>query len=132
DAGELERAVACVRGARDLGEAARFIDVCLREPDKAQLAEGRGGGRVPPREAALVVLAGGETHEALVALEDGAVTAWTHVPGAPAAITADEFAEAEAAVKADPVFRRALELRGVQELDLVMIDTWSVGLFEGP
>ncbi len=132
DAGELERAVACVRAARDLGEAVRFIDVCLREPDKAQLAEWREGGRVPPREAALVVLADGETHEALVALDDDAVTAWTHVPGMHAAITADEFAEAEAAVKADPGFRRALELRDVRELDLVMIDTWSVGLFEEP
>ena len=58
--------------------------------------------------------------------------AWEHVPGVQAAITADEYAEAELAVKADPGFRRALEQRGVLELDLVMVDTWTVGLFEEP
>ena len=57
---------------------------------------------------------------------------WEAVPGAHAAITADEYAEAELAVKADPGFREALALRGVDDLELVMVDTWSVGLFEQP
>jgi primary-amine oxidase len=131
-ADELERAVACVRAARELGEAVRFVSVELRDPDKAQLAAWRAGGPAPPREAALVVLAGGRTHEAIVALDGDALVAWQHVPGVQAAITADEFAESEAAVKADPAFRRALEQRGLRELDLVMIDTWTVGRFEEP
>ena len=63
-ADELERAVACVRSARGLAEGVRFVFVELREPDKERLAAWRDGGPVPPREAALVVLAGGETHEA--------------------------------------------------------------------
>jgi primary-amine oxidase len=129
---ELERAVACVRRERDLGEADRFVSIDLREPDKAQLAAWSAGGPLPPREAALVVLADGDTHEAIVALEEDALVAWQHVAGVQAAITGDEFAEAEVAVKADPGFRRALELRGIRDVDLVMIDTWSVGLFEEP
>jgi primary-amine oxidase len=129
---ELERAVACVRGARELGEDVRFVSIELREPDKPELASWRAGGAPPPREASLVVLAGGRTHEAVVALARDELVAWDHVPGAHAAITGDEYAEAEEAVKRDAGFRQALELRGVRDLDLVMIDTWSVGRFEQP
>jgi primary-amine oxidase len=131
-ADEIERAVACVRADHDLGEAARFVSVELREPGKSQLAAWRAGGEPPPREAALVVLAGGRTHEAVVALAGDLLLAWEHIPGAHAAITADEYAEAELAVKADPAFRGALALRGVHDLELVMVDTWSVGCFEDP
>ena len=110
----------------------RFVSVELRDPDKAELAAWRGGGAPPPREAALVVLADGRTHEAVVDLAADALVAWEHVPGVHAAITGDEYAESEVAVKADPGFRAALALRGVHDLELVMIDTWSVGLFEEP
>jgi primary-amine oxidase len=129
---ELERAVAGVRGARELGRAVRFVSVDLREPDKASLAAWREGGQLPPREAALVVLSDGVTYEAVVALDGDALVSWESVPGAHAAITADEYDEAELAVKADPGFREALALRGVDDLELVMVDTWSVGLFEQP
>ncbi len=129
---EIERAVACVRAEHDLGEGARFVSVELREPGKSQLAAWRAGGAPPPREAALVVLTEGRTHEAIVALAGDLLLAWQHIPGVHAAITADEYAEAELAVKADPAFRGALALRGIQDLALVMVDTWSVGCFEEP
>ncbi len=131
-ADELERAVACVRSARDLGGAVRFVSVELRDPDKSELAAWRDGGTRPAREAALVVLAGGRTYEAVVGLDADALLAWEHVPGVQAAVTADEYDEAEVAVKADPRFRAALALRGVVDLDLVMVDTWTVGRFEQP
>ena len=131
-ADELERAVACVRSARDLGGAVRFVCVELRDPDKSQLASWRDGGTPPPREAALVVLVAGRTYEAVVGLDTHALLTWKHVPGAQAAVTGDEYAEAEVAVKADPGFRQALARRGVADLDLVMIDTWTVGRFEQP
>ena len=131
-ADELEAAVACVRRGRDLAGAVRFVSVEVRDPDKAELAAWRAGGAPPPREAALVVLADGRTHEAVVDLAGDALVAWAHVPGVHAAVTADEYAEAELAVKADPGFCAALELRGVRDLELVMVDTWSVGSFETP
>ena len=132
DAHELERAVACVRRERDLTGAVRFVSVELRDPDKAELAAWRAGGPVPPREAALVVLADGRTCEAVVDIGGDSLVSWEHVPGVHAAITGDEYAESEVAVKADAGFRAALELRGVRDLDLVMVDTWSVGQFEEP
>ncbi|MDX6560263.1 MAG: primary-amine oxidase [Gaiellales bacterium] len=133
DAAELESAVACVRRGRDLsGAVVRFVSVELRDPEKAELAAWRAGGAPPPREAALVVLADGRTCEAVVDLGADALVSWEHVPGVHAAVTADEYAESERAVKADPGFRAALELRGVRDLDLVMVDTWSVGRFEQP
>ena len=108
----------------------------LRQRRAARARQGRAralarGGAQPAREAALVVLAGGRTYEAIVALESDALASWEHVEGVHAAITGDEYAESEVAVKADAGFRRALALRGVHDLDLVMVDTWSVGLFEG-
>ena len=129
-AGEIERAVACVRGARELGGGVRFVSVEAREPAKRQLAEWAAGATAPRREAALVVLAAGITHEAVVDLTNDELVAFDVVPGVHAAITTDEYAEAEVAVKADAGFRRALALRGVHDLELVMVDTWSVGLFE--
>ena len=131
-ADELERAVACVRSARHLGGAVRFVNVELRDPDKSELAAWRDGGTPPPREAALVVLVAGRTYEAVVGLDADALLTWEHVPGAQAAVTGDEYDEAEVAVKADPGFRQALERRGVADLDLVMVDTWTVGRFEQP
>ena len=100
-ADELERAVACVRRERDLTGAVRFVSVELRDPDKAELAAWRAGGAAPPREAALVVLADGRTCEAVVDLGGDSLVSWEHVPGVHAAITGDEYAESEVAVKAD-------------------------------
>jgi primary-amine oxidase len=129
-AAELERAVACVRAARELAAPVRFVFAETREPAKELLAAWRQGGDAPRREASLVVLSGGLTHEAVVALDTGEVAAWEVVPGVHAAITADEYAEAELAVKSDAGFLRALALRGVLDPELVMVDTWTVGAFE--
>jgi primary-amine oxidase len=129
-ADEIERAVACVRSARELGGGVRFVSVEGREPAKPELAAWASGGALPRREAALVVLAGGVTHEAVVDLVGGRLVSFDAIPGVHAAITGDEYAESEVAVKADAGFRAALALRGVDDLELVMVDTWSVGLFE--
>ena len=38
-----------------------------------------------------------------------------------------EYAEIEAAVKDFPLFRDAMKKRGVEDMDLVMVDAWLVG-----
>lgn len=38
-----------------------------------------------------------------------------------------EYAEIEAAVKDFPLFREAMKKRGVEDMDLVMVDAWLVG-----
>jgi primary-amine oxidase len=105
-----------VRASRDLVGGVRFVSVEAREPGKPELAAWTDGGDEPPREAALVVLAGGLTHEAVVDLGAEALVSFDVVPGVHAAITADEYAESEVAVKADEGFRSALALRGVDDL----------------
>ena len=113
-ADEIERAVACVRSARELGGGVRFVSVELREPAKPELAAWAGGGALPPREAALVVLAGGVTHEAVVDLDGGAARVLGRASRASTRRSRrDEYAESEVAVKADAGFRAALALRGV-------------------
>ena len=103
---EIEHAVACVRAARELGRRRALRHVELREPARSSLGVGRGGA-APPREAALVVLAGGRTHEAIVALEDRRLVSWSTCPGTHAAITADSTPRPRCEVKADAGFRRA-------------------------
>ncbi|CAI5491987.1 unnamed protein product, partial [Closterium sp. Naga37s-1] len=40
-----------------------------------------------------------------------------------------EYAECEAAVKAHPPFQEAMRRRGVDDMDLVMVDAWCVGYY---
>ena len=132
---ELERAVAAWRAERGPDAADRFVFADLREPEKAALLAWRGGeGPRPPREAELVVLdpLTGTTWEAVVDLAADRVAERHEVPDAHPAITADEYAEAELAAKADPRFQAALARRGIEDPELVMVDAWTVGDFESP
>src|SRR4029078_12463906 len=40
---------------------------------------------------------------------------------------ADEFSECEEAVKRSPLFREALQKRGIGDVNLVMVEPWSAG-----
>ncbi|MGZ4482528.1 MAG: primary-amine oxidase, partial [Gaiellales bacterium] len=132
DAAEITGAVAAVRRAHDPDGRLRVISVDLDEPDKPALRAWSAGAARPPRRAQLILLdAGrGETHEAVVSLSDERVVSWTHVPGVHPAITGDEFMEAELAVKSDARYREGLARRGITDLDLVLVDPWSIGRFE--
>jgi primary-amine oxidase len=83
------------------------------------------------REAFLILLDNdtGTTYEAIVSLNQGTVTSWQEIPGVQPNIMADELAECEAAVKANPEFQKILRQRGITNLDLVMVDPWAVGNF---
>lgn len=37
---------------------------------------------------------------------------------------AEEYAQCEAAVKAFPQFKEAMKKRGIEDMDLVMVDAW--------
>lgn len=37
---------------------------------------------------------------------------------------AEEYAQCEAAVKAFPPFKEAMKKRGIEDMDLVMVDAW--------
>ena len=48
------------------------------------------------------------------------------------AITPAEYDEAERVAKADRAYRAALAARGIDDVELVMIDAWTVGTAEDP
>jgi primary-amine oxidase len=127
---EVAAAVAIVRAEHQVGGQFRFPCVVLHEPPKAVVLAYQPGETVE-REAFLILLdnATGTTYEAIVSLTQGNVTSWNAVPDVQPNIMADELAECEAAVKAHPEFRAALEKRGITNLDEVVVDPWAIGNF---
>jgi primary-amine oxidase len=128
---EIERAVAILRAGGELGPSARFSTVELHEPAKAAVLDWPLS--TPAREAFAIVLdrESGQTHEAVVSLDDGAILRWRHVPDVQPRIMAEEFVECEEMLKRHPEYLAALALRGITDPDLLMIDPWSAGGFDG-
>jgi primary-amine oxidase len=127
---EITAAVAIVRASHPVGSYFRFPTVVLNEPTKEVVLNFQEGDPIE-REAFLILLdnATGTTYEAVVSLNQGTVTSWQAMPGVQPNIMADELAECEAAVKANPDFQAVLKQRGITNLDLVMVDPWAVGNF---
>jgi primary-amine oxidase len=122
---EIERAVAVLRERKSLGEPWRFVSVALAEPGR------RPGDRLP-RRAQLVLMdtATGRAFEAIVDLTTRDVTKYEPLaPGLQPPVMSDECGECEAAVKRSPEFRAALAKRGVDDVELVMVDAWSAGMY---
>ena len=125
---EIESAVAILRSERKLGERVRFETVELKEPAKESLLARNGTG-TPGREAFIILLDNetGATHEAVVALTEGRVSSWAHIPGVQPRLMMDEFFECENAVKECPEFQEALRKRGIHDTSQVMVDPWPAG-----
>ncbi|KAI8528199.1 hypothetical protein RHMOL_Rhmol12G0131900 [Rhododendron molle] len=96
--------------------------------------------KLPPRQARLVVYnkKSNETSVWVVELSEvHAVTRGGHhrgkvissnvVPNVQPPMDAVEYAECEAIVKEFPPFREAMKRRGIEDMDLVMVDPWCVG-----
>lgn len=128
---EITRTVAALRSSREFREVTeriRFITVSLREPTKDRVMKFPDGG-VPPREAEIILLdyGAGKTYEAIVSLDDDAVTTWRYVPGVQPASMVSEIVEAAEAVKRDPRFVAAIRRRGVTDMDQIQVDPWPAG-----
>jgi primary-amine oxidase len=127
---EIAEAVAIVRLTPAVTAQFRFPCVTLHEPEKSVVLAFQPGDAIP-RSAFMVLLdnATGHTYEAIVSLTQGIVTSWQHIPHVQPNLMADEIAECEVAVKADPDFRAAIAKRGITDLDLVVVDPWAIGHF---
>jgi len=126
---EIELAVAAVRKDRKLGENVRFVTVSLKEPPK-EVARHTGPGSPSPREAFLILLdnASGRAYEAEVDLASGSVRRYEALAdGVQPPVMLDEFVECEDAVRRSPAFREAMKKRGIDNVDLIMVDAWSAG-----
>ena len=71
----------------------------------------------------------GQCVETIVSLTEHAVTSWRPLDGVQPAIMLDDVVECEEAVKRSPEFLEALRKRGVDDVDLVMVDPWSAGAY---
>ncbi len=127
-ADEILRAVAILNRDENIGARVRYETVVLNEPPKNAVLD-YDGTHTFPREAFICLLDNDSrrTYEAVVSLSDDKVKSFTHIPGVQPKIMLDEFYECEQAVKADPAFRQALAMRGITDIDLVMVDPWSAG-----
>lgn len=107
----------------------RYANIEMAEPDKAALAAFDAGGAIPPRNAIVTCFerATNATYKALVSLTDSTVLEWDHIPGVQANFTVDEWSEADAALRAHPDVIAGLAKRGITDLDLVFMDTWTYG-----
>jgi len=117
--------------ARERGVATgwRFASIELVEPARTTLEEYRRTGTRPDRQARLVVLDRAEnaTYTSIVSLSEDRLLEWTHVPGMQANFTVDEWEEADDVLRNHPDVVAALTARGITDLNLVFIDTWTYG-----
>lgn len=127
--GELAAAVELLRTTQKLGDSWRFVSAALIEPEK-KVARGWKLGESISRQAFVVLLDTAQQagFEAVVDLSAKKVERFTKLPrGVQPAVMLDEFGECEEAVKRSPLFREALKKRGVENVDLVMVEPWSAG-----
>ncbi|KAJ8476383.1 hypothetical protein OPV22_020110 [Ensete ventricosum] len=142
-AAEILVAVATVRAAGatpEVRDGMRFIEVVLLEPEKNVVALADAYFFPPFQPSLLPRTKGGP-----VILEVHAATRGGHHRGkvissevvlvVQPSMDAMEYAECEAAVKSHPPFIEAMRKRGVEDMDLVMVDAWCVGYYsdaDGP
>jgi primary-amine oxidase len=122
-------AVKVLREGQKLGDSFRFVSCVLLEPPK-QVVRDHEPGRSIPRQAFLVLLdnATGTAYEGVADLREKTVVRFDPLPkGVQPSIMIDEFGECEKTVKASPEFQKALQRRGVKDVDLVMVEPWSAG-----
>lgn len=128
---EIERAVAILRRDRQLSSAFRFVAISLVEPPKPVVLVYRPGD-VVSRDAFAILLdsSTGIGYEAVVNLDRERVVSYTALAaGVQPPIMADEFLDCEEAVKKSPEFLAALKKRGIDDVNLVMVDPWAAGFY---
>jgi primary-amine oxidase len=128
---EIVRVVGMIRDSEQIPKKSRFVTVTLREPDRNVVAQ-HAPDKPFPREAFVILLDNvtGLALEAIVDLRANKLSGLKKLPhGVQPPIMADEFVECEAAVKRSPEFQEALKKRGVADVELVMVDPWSAGMY---
>lgn len=127
-AAEIGAVVAILRRDREVDEHWRYAGIELREPDKQVVREHRAGDAVT-REALATCWdrREGVAHKAVLSLTTDSVLSWTAVPGVQPNMTVDEWHEAQDMLLAEPEVVAALARRGITDLALVLIDTWTYG-----
>jgi primary-amine oxidase len=129
---EVAAAAAVLKRDQGLSADARFVMISINEPPKAQVLSFGPSDRID-RQAKIVIRdrAKRSTFEGVVSITDNRTLSWTEIPGVQPAIMAEEFIAVEEMVKQDPRFLEALRKRSVMDMNLVMVDAWTLG-YNGP
>ena len=126
---EFTRVAAILGREHQVGDGWRIASIEMIEPGKAELAAFDDGGPMPPRRAAVTCLqrANNATYKGVVSLTDDRVESFEHIPGVQANFTVDEFLECDEMLRTHPDVLAALAKRGITDIDLVFMDTWTYG-----
>jgi primary-amine oxidase len=125
---EIAQTSAILFRDKELTKSVRFMSIEPHEPSKPALLRYAAGESLD-RETFVVLRdrAARMTIEAVVSLTWNEVVSWREIPNSQPGYAKDEFADADAVVRADAGFVAALERRGVTDLSLVSIDMWAPG-----
>ncbi|GAC80016.1 primary-amine oxidase [Gordonia malaquae] len=128
-AAEFTAVTRILADTRSVGDGWRYTSIEMIEPSKADIAAFDADGTPCDRRARAVLLerATNSTYATLISLTDGVVLTWEHIPGVQPNVTVDEWEEADTALRAHPDVVAALAARGITDLDLVFMDTWTYG-----
>ena len=134
---EFTTVAAVLRRDREVdgsGDGWRIACIEMVEPGKAELAEFEAGGARPVRRAVVLCLDrhNNATYRSVVSLTHDRVESFEHVPGVQANFTVDEFEECDVVLRAHPDVIAALAKRGITDMDMVFMDTWTYGAAVAP
>jgi primary-amine oxidase len=112
-----------------VGDGWRYTSIEMVEPAKAEVAAFDATGVVPDRRALATVLdtSNNRTYKSVLSLTDESVLSWDHIPGVQPNFTVDEWEEADEVLRKHPEVIAALAKRGITDMDLVFMDTWTYG-----
>ena len=104
------------------------------EPSKSDIAVFEREGTRPARRALILLLNRAEnaTYRSVVSLDDDSVESFEHVPDVQVNFTVDEFEECDEVLRAHPDVIAALAKRGITDMSLVFMDTWTYGAAVAP
>ncbi len=123
---EVSRAVALIREEHASGDQWLFASVELVEPAKAALAEWKPGEPFARQARAVVWNRGdGRVYECSVDLSADELTEVHERPGVQPNFTNEEYHECDELVRRHPDVIAALARRGIEDLDLVLVDAWA-------
>ncbi|OAT70240.1 tyramine oxidase [Mycobacteroides immunogenum] len=113
----------------NVGKNWRYTSIELIEPAKAEIAAFDANGTRPDRRALATCLdtIANATYKGVISLDSGTVLSWDHIPGVQPNFTVDEWEEADAVLRSHPDVIAALAKRGITDMDLVFMDTWTYG-----
>jgi primary-amine oxidase len=127
---EIHAAVAIFKAAGHVPSGSRFSQISLAEPDKELVLR---NAAAPRRAFAVIYQApANKTFEAVANLSTHHEDSYKEIPGAQPAVTEQDSNLADAIVRADPRYQKAMYDRGIRDLNSVVIMAWTAGYFALP